>query len=91
MLHPLTVLHPLTKVTLSHVMDIRAFELERALDLDPDFLQNGELQPLTFTWLHPRHRATHPHHAPHPYHATMPHTLSRRHRPRARARAWACA
>ena len=29
------------EVTLSHVMDIRAFELERALDLDPGFLQHG--------------------------------------------------
>merc|ERR1740117_1542957 len=29
------------EANLSHVMDIRAFELERALDLDPDFLQHG--------------------------------------------------
>jgi hypothetical protein len=36
-------LGPYNQVTLSHVMDIRAFELERALDLDPDFLQHGEL------------------------------------------------
>jgi hypothetical protein len=36
-------LGPYKQVTLSHVMDIRAFELERALDLDPDFLQHGEL------------------------------------------------